>query len=123
MELVNNEFFQLGVYAGQKQLMDHLQHQYEIGRPAEINGELYWLKDARQNLLDIMDDLDSEWTEEHREKKYIVPVRMFHNTSTDVRELLIQANDPETAMLIAVGDFQHNGWIIDTDYKNYKQLR
>ena len=23
---------------------------------------------------------------------------------------------------IAIGDFEHNGWIVDKDYKHYKQL-
>ena len=55
-------------------LYDHIQHQFEIGKPAEINGELYWLKDAKQNLMDIMDDIESTWNEEHGVKKFIVPI-------------------------------------------------
>ena len=51
---------------GKKQLADHIVHQFEIGKPVEIkiNGELYWLKDAKQNLMDIMDDIESAWDEE-----------------------------------------------------------
>jgi len=69
MDLTNNEIFKLGMEAGRKQLADHIEHQFEIGRPVEINGNLYWLKDARQNLQDIMDDLETAWDEEHGGKK------------------------------------------------------
>ena len=104
-------------------MMDHIQHQCSIGKPVECNGESYFFKTVQQNLMDIMDDIDNAWNEEHGEKRFIVPIRMFHNTSTDERELLIKANDAQTAMLIAIGDFQHNGWSVDTDYENYKQLK
>ena len=58
MELTNKMIFQLGVEAGRKQLMDHIQRQHKIGKPVEINGELYWLKDSREHLIDVMDSLD-----------------------------------------------------------------
>ena len=58
MELTNKMIFQLGVEAGRKQLMDHIQRQHKIGKPVEINGELYWLKDSRERLIDVMDSLD-----------------------------------------------------------------
>ena len=64
MDLTNNDIFKQGMTAGRKQLMDHIQHQFELGKPVEINGELYWLKDAKQNLMDIMDDIESAWDEE-----------------------------------------------------------
>ena len=115
--------FNCGVEVGIKQMMNKIQRNCDLGRPVMANGELYFFKTARENLIDIMDDIDSAWNEEHGEKKYIVPIKMIHNTSTDERELLIKANDAQTAMLIAIGDFQHNGWIVDTDYENYKQLK
>lgn len=59
MDLISNKIFQLGMEAGRQQLADHIQHQFEIGKPVEINGELYWLKDAKQNLMDVMDDIES----------------------------------------------------------------
>lgn len=65
MDLVNNEIYKAGMAAGRKELMDHIIHQYEIGKPVEINGKLFWLRDERQNLLDIMDDIQSTWDEEH----------------------------------------------------------
>ena len=64
MDIINNEIFRLCMEVGRKQLADHIQHQFEIGKPVEINGELYWLKDAKQNLMDIMDDIESAWDEE-----------------------------------------------------------
>lgn len=64
MDMTNNEIFRLGVEIGRKQVMDHIQHQCSIGKPIEANGELYWLKDAKQNLMDIMDDIESTWNED-----------------------------------------------------------
>lgn len=61
MDMTNNEIFQLGMEAGRQQLADHIQHQFEIGKPVEVNGKLYWMKDEKQNLQDIMDDLESEY--------------------------------------------------------------
>lgn len=122
-DLTNNEIFRLGMAAGRQQLADHIQHQFEIGKPIEINGELYWLKDAKQNLIDIMDDIESTWNEENGVHKFIVPVKMVHNTHETKREVIIETVDAETAMLIAIGDFQHDGWIVDTDYQHYKQLK
>lgn len=123
MDLISNEIFQLGMEAGRQQLADHIQHQFEIGKPVEINGELYWLKDAKQNLQDIMDDIESAWNEEHGEKKFIVPINITYNTSRRYREVIVETVDAKTAMLMAIGDFQHNGWIVDTDYENYKQFK
>ena len=123
MDLANNEIFKLGVEAGRKQMMDHIQHQCSKNKPIEANGELYWLTDSRQHLREIMDGIDDAWNDEHGEKKFIVPIRMFHNTSTEVKELLIKADDPKTAMLIAMGfENKHIGWTVDEDYENYRQL-
>ncbi len=60
MDLINNEIFKLGMEVGRKQVMDHIQHQCSIGKPIEANGELYWLTDSRQHLIDIMDSIDKE---------------------------------------------------------------
>ena len=60
MDLTNNEIFRLGMEVGRKQVMDHIQHQCSIGKPIEVNGELYWLTDSRQHLIDIMDSIDRE---------------------------------------------------------------
>lgn len=58
MELSNGMIFQSGVEVGRKQLMNHIQHQHKTGKPVEINGELYWLKNSREHLLDVMDDIN-----------------------------------------------------------------
>lgn len=65
MGLENNEIYKAGMAAGRKELMDHIIQQYEAGRPVEINGKLFWLRDERQNLMDIMDDIETTWNEEH----------------------------------------------------------
>lgn len=123
MDLTNEAIFRLGMEAGQQQLADHIQHQFEIGKPVEINGDLYWLKDIKQNLIDIMDDIESAWNDEHGVKKFIVPISITYNTHRTDREVIIETVDAKTAMLIAIGDFQHDGWIVDTDYENYKQFK
>lgn len=58
MDLDNNVLYQLGVEAGRKQMMDHIQRQFSKNKPVEANGELYWLTDSRQHLIDIMNDID-----------------------------------------------------------------
>lgn len=123
MDLMDNMIFKLGVEAGIKQVMDHIQHQCSIGKPIEANGELYWLKDSKQHLLDVMDSIDDEWNQEHGLKKYIVLIERNYNGGEVIREVIIQADKAETAMLIAVGDFQNNGWSVDADYMNYKELK
>lgn len=70
LQRIHQAAFDNGVETGRQQLSDHIQHQFELGKPVEINGELYWLKDARQNLLDIMDDIEAAWNEENGTKKY-----------------------------------------------------
>lgn len=60
---------------GRQQLEKHIEHQFEIGKPVSINGgKLFWLKDAEQNLQDIMDDIESAWNQENGEIKFIVPI-------------------------------------------------
>ena len=122
MDLTNNEIFRLGVEIGRKQVLDHIQHQCSIGKPVEIKGELYWLKDAKQNLIDIMDDIESAWNEEHRAIKFIVPLK--HPREEITREVIIQANTAEKAMITALLEFEQGcGWIVDTSYQNYKQFK
>lgn len=118
-----NEIFRLGMEAGRKQLEEHILHQFEIGKPCEINGKLCWLKDEKQNLIDIMDDIESAWNEESGVHKFIVPIKMVHSTHETKREVIIETVDAETAMLIAIGDFQCDGWIVDNDYQNYRELK
>lgn len=122
MDMTNNEIFRLGVEIGRKQVMDHIQHQYSIGKPIEANGELYWLKDAKQNLMDIMDDIESTWNEDHGVKKFIVSLK--HPREEITREVIIQADTAEGAYLIALGEFEQGcGYLVDSDYKSYKQFK
>lgn len=125
MDMTNDVIFRLGMEAGRKQLADHIQHQFEIGKPAEINGNLYWMKDTRQNLQDIMDDIESSWNERHEVKKFVVPIkkRSFNNEEI-IREVIIQADTAEMARVIAIRDFQHdNGWAVDMDCGNYRMFK
>lgn len=64
------ESFNRGVEVGIKLMMDKIQKNCSLGRPVMANGELYFFKTAQQNLIDIMDDIENTWNEEHGEKKY-----------------------------------------------------
>ena len=52
--------YKLGVQAGIKMMENKIERQCELGKPILANGNLYWLKDAKQNLIDIMDDLEAD---------------------------------------------------------------
>lgn len=114
-----------GVKDGIRQMTDHILHQFEIGKPVEIRGDLYWLKDARQNLIDIMDDIESAWNEENRvtrEKKYIVTITRTKDLCTTSNDVIVKAPTPHHAMLWAIDEFACDGWEIDKNYQNYKEL-
>lgn len=51
-----------GFKAGIQFMMDKIERQYEAGKP--INDNLYWLKGAKENLRDIMDDIEAEYNAE-----------------------------------------------------------
>ncbi len=122
-EMMIKKAYNEGVQAGIQQMMDKIQLHCELGKPVMANGELYFFKTSLENLKDIMDDIDADWKAEQGMKKFIVPIKMFHTKGEVVREVIIETNKAETAMLIAIGDFQHNGWIVDKDFKSYKQLK
>lgn len=122
VQKIFDEAYNLGLQAGIKQMMDKIQRHCELGKPVLANGELYFFKTAQENLIDIMDDIETDWKAEQGMKKFIVPIKMLHTKGEIVREVIIETNKAETAMLIAIGDFQHNGWIVDTDFRKYKQL-
>lgn len=122
MEMTAEEIFRLGMEAGRKQVMDHIQHQCSIGKPIEANGELYWLTDSRQHLLDVMDGIESAWNKENGVKKFIVPINSTFPTLEKI-EVIIEAVDAKTAMLIAIKDFRYDHWNVDKDYENYKQFK
>lgn len=82
-----------------------------------------WLINAKQNLCDIMDDLEAEWEAECGSKKFIVPITCSYTNGEMKRDVIIETDRAETAALIAIRDFQHNGWVVDTDYKKYRQFR
>ena len=52
--------YKLGVQAGIKMMENKIERQCELGKPILANDNLYWLKDAKQNLIDIMDDLETD---------------------------------------------------------------
>ena len=52
--------YKWGGQAGIKMMENKIERQCELGKPILANGNLYWLKDAKQNLIDIMDDLETD---------------------------------------------------------------
>ena len=53
--------YKLGIRIGIKMMENKIEKQCELGKPILANDNLYWLKDAEQNLIDIMDDMDAEY--------------------------------------------------------------
>ena len=49
-----------GFKAGIQFMMDKIERQYEAGKPILANDNLYWLKGAKENLRDIMDDIEKK---------------------------------------------------------------
>ena len=54
------QIFNAGFKAGVQCMMDKIERQYQLGKPILANDHLYWLKGAKENLRDIMDDIEAE---------------------------------------------------------------
>lgn len=88
----------------------------------------YDMKQFNERLKEIVKwEKELEKTEERNEeygvKKFIVPISITYNTHRTDREVIIEAGFAKAAMLIAIGDFQRDGWLVDVDYENYKQFK
>ena len=111
-----------GVAAGVKQMMDKIQKHCELGKPVMANGELYFFKTARQNLIDIMDDIDAEYGVE-KKKNYIVPMRKVIDGKCEEVKIIISANTPYEAWCGAIYSFgEESGWLVYSEYDKYEQL-
>lgn len=115
------EAYVRGVQAGIKQMMDKIQKHCELGKPVMANGELYFFKDARQNLIDIMDDIDAEFGI-GKEKRYIVPMRKVMNGKCEEIKTIISAKTPLEAWYGATYCFKDDGWLVFAEYDKYEQL-
>lgn len=77
------------------------------------------MKQFHERLEEIV-----KWEKEHGVTKFIVPIKKHSiNNEEIVREVIIQTETAERARIIAIGDFQHDGWFVDLDCENYKQLK
>ena len=65
-----DNLYQLGYEAGVQEMEDKIQKHCKNGKPVLCNGELYFFKDAKENLNDIMDDLEASYEEENKEEKH-----------------------------------------------------
>lgn len=122
VQKIFDEAYNLGLQAGIKQMMDKIQRNCELGKPVLANGELYWFKNCKQNLIDIMEDIDAEFGIP-RKRKYIVPIyRGNGEKEIDHMEVIIKASSPDEAMAQAVFSFGSNGWKVDKKSEDYKIL-
>ena len=55
----NDSLYKLGVEAGIKMMENKIERQCELRKPILANGELYFLKNSREHLQDVMDSLDA----------------------------------------------------------------
>ena len=55
--------FQAGMQTGIKYMMNKIEKQYELEKPILANDNLYWLKGSKENLRDIMNDIEVEYKE------------------------------------------------------------
>lgn len=58
------QIFNAGFQMGMQYMMDKIERQYQLGKPILANDNLYWLKGAKENLRDIMDDIEAEYNAE-----------------------------------------------------------
>lgn len=121
VQKIFDEAYNLGLQAGIKQMMDKIQRNCELGKPVLANGELYWFKDCRQNLIDIMEDIDAEFGIK-REKKYIVPMRKVIDGKCEEVKTIISAKTPYEAWCGAICCFKSDGWLVFSEYDKYEQL-
>lgn len=61
--------FQAGMQTGIKYMMNKIERQYQLGKPILANDNLYWLKGAKENLRDIMDDIEAEYNAEMKKNE------------------------------------------------------
>lgn len=116
------QIYNLGVQAGIKMMENKIERQCEREKPVLANGELYFFKDARQNLIDIMDDLDEEYGVE-KKKNYIVPMRKVIDGKSEEVKIIISAKTPFEAWCGAIYNFgEESGWHVYSKYNEYEQL-
>ena len=63
------QIFNAGFQMGIQYMMDKIERQYQLGKPILVNDNLYWLKGAKENLRDIMDDIEAEYNAEMKKNE------------------------------------------------------
>ena len=100
------ESFNRGIEAGQKQMVDRIQHQLRV----------------------IMDDIDHEHGIS-KENQYIVPMHKVFDGKCVEFKLLIAAKTPYEAWCIALAAFEYGeneivgGWKVYPNYKEYERIK
>lgn len=54
---------------GIQHMMDKIERQYQLGKPILANDNLYWLNGTKENLRDIMDDIEAEYNAEMKKNE------------------------------------------------------
>lgn len=52
--------YNLGVAAGVEQIHNKIKEHCKTGKPVLIENELYFCKDSRQHLIEVMEQIDRE---------------------------------------------------------------
>lgn len=65
-----DRLYQLGYEAGVQAVEDKIEKHCELGKPVLCNDELYFFKNSKENLVDIMDDLEASYEEENKENEH-----------------------------------------------------
>ena len=55
------EVFTLGVATGIQQMQNKIRKHCKNGKPLLIGDDLYFIKDSRQHLIEVMDSIDKEY--------------------------------------------------------------
>ena len=121
-ENILQRFFDYGFNQGIKQMQKEIQKHCKSGKPLLINGELYFCKDSRQHLIEVMNQIDRENRVE-KKKNYIVPMRKVIDGKCEEVKIIISAKSPYEAWCGAIYSFgEESGWLVYSEYDKYEQI-
>ena len=60
-ETILQKTFDLGICLGIQMMMDKIEVNGKKNKPVMANGELYFLKDSKQHLYDVMEEIDKQY--------------------------------------------------------------
>lgn len=60
-KMTYEEAFTLGVAAGIRLMQNKIRKHCKNGKPVLIGDDLYFVKDSRQHLIEVIDNIDKEY--------------------------------------------------------------